>query len=82
MYTYIYIYILYIYRCIYIYIYISIYLSIYLYIYIYIYIHIRERACGPEGADDCGGGRRGEEIRSVFNISSLFLRPRPWQFEI
>ena len=38
-----------------------------------------------EGAAAPGGARRrsgGHVVRSVFKISNLFLRPRPWQFEI
>ena len=70
--------------------YIYIYMNI-IYIYthnIYIYIYVLEAlspfsrmpGSGSEARDFCRPAER--IIRSVFKISKLFLRPRPWQFEI
>ena len=33
-------------------------------------------------SDFWGCGGQGDAVRSVFKNSCLFLRPRPWQFEI
>ena len=57
------------------YIYMYIYIYIYIYIYTHTYIHI-----GP--TDKAARHGRRHLLRSVFEISNLFLRPRPWQFEI
>ena len=52
------------------------YYHIYIYIYIYIYSFPSPLSvpCRCQGTQLC--------LRSVFKISCLFLRPRPWQFEI
>ena len=50
-----------------------------MYVYIYIHIYHDSRKWG-------GAGRLSPSqmitVRSVFKMSCLFLRPRPWQFEI
>ena len=78
MYTYIHMY-----TCVYIYIY------IYMYMHIYIYIYIAPRArsgMAPGGAANPFSFNVDaivtHHVRSVFKCSCLFLRPRPWQFEI
>ena len=85
MYIHIYIYI-YVHTYIYIYItYIYIYMYVCMYTYIYIYIHTcigrRDAVQFPGQAADPGPGAQ-TNLRSVFKISCLFLRPRSWQFEI
>ena len=58
------------------------------YIYIYIYTHISFHkitymllSCGASQLRDLAATRR-KVLRSVFEMLCLFLRPRPWQFEI
>ena len=52
-----------------------------LYTHIYIYIHIDIHKCA---ALMCASDRveSGENYTVSFQMSCLFLRPRPWQFEI
>ena len=67
--------------------YIHTYVRTYIYTYIHSFIHTYIRAPGPV---QVAGGPRGvrgrgprrEGLRSVFKISCLLLRPRPWQFEV
>ena len=73
MYRYIHIYI-YTHICIYIYIYTHI-----AYIYIYIYT-LESRLTNPPSPHLASF--KSYAPRSVFEFSCLFLRPRPWQFEI
>ena len=78
---------IYIYTYIYIYIYICISLSIYIHIYIYICFNSDFWGWGLSARPPIRlrlqhRGKLALTVRSVFKISCLFLRPRPWQFEI
>ena len=86
---------MYIYRCIYIYIYIYLSLSLYIYIYICVFLLLNLTSGGGEAfcvRPNYPPPRtilrllliiiRIMILRSVFKHSNLFLRPRPWQFEI
>ena len=65
---------------------------IYIHTYAYLYTYIKTTRDRNPAGDEARGGRRGPDkmivvvvvvvVRSVFEISNLFLRPRPWQFEI
>ena len=74
---------IYIYVYIYIYMYLSLSISLSLYIYIYTYHSCYSSlltVSEPPWTSPILS--RPAPVRSVFKISNLFLRPRPWQFEI
>ena len=58
-------------------VYIYIYTLACVYMYTYVYIHTHTYTCPYTCTHDSY-----MPLRSVFKISCLFLRPRPWQFEI
>ena len=70
------------YISIYIYIYIYICIYVYIYIYIYIYIHTHTGIYIHYKYTPILARVATFTVRSVFKKSCLFLRPRPWQFEI
>ena len=65
----------------YIYIYIVLYISIYIYIYHLSRLSSIHLTVDPDSPKVFEGTCGHIRVRSVFKISCLFLRPRPWQFE-